>query len=342
MQITSNIQRELNSHELLKKVLVNKEKLTFIFDVDGTLLTEGGHGFEPVSQDAAKSEGPYKAWQYMLEHSYPQSLEQFKLFRTLRQLNQGIGVATTSDVNALLKLKLAGIDLNDLDFAVFLNREFTDQRILGVSKDVLEVNNPDVIDLATFIEAISNKYKIRIGIFETRYEKRKALDRLCKASSEMRALLTERKIVSVGDHEEDGYLAYRFNDYEAESPYRQSEPELFRPVEGGLGLMTTGYMPEEPSSKHGSESVSSLGVAAAYVAAVVTNNADARAFVDQVQKRHLTEYPLERKGEHVGSVHWINSFACEANFREDEAIDSTWSEIEAGGPLINPIRGLLN
>ena len=335
-QITPNIQRELNSHRLLKRVL-DGQQLTVIYDLDETFLTRGGEGFTTMEVNKASTEqGAYGYWKYVLEHSYPKSLMQFELINSLRQLNQGIGVATTSDVNALLELKLAGIDLNDLDFVIFQRMEgFEDPRLLNIHKEVLGVNNPDVKDLTTYIEAISAKYKVSIEMMRTRYEKRRALNSLCENDSRMQDLFL-RKLISIGDQEQDGYLALPFNDKEEDFPYWQSEPELFRPVEGGLGLMIPGNTPKNHSSPYGDEYVSSLGPATAYAAAVVTKNPEASGFVEQVQQRYLLDYALERQGKPVGSVHWINPFSGQ----DAGAAESTWSEIENGGPLMNKIRGL--
>ena len=296
--VTKNIKRELQCHELLEKLLA-RQKLTFIIDVDETVVqTSYANLQESQKQEELESNLPaYLTYQF--QHSYPTSLSTCQSIGKLHDLGQGVGFISRASFSTLMRLKMLGLDFNKIDFIGFGTcPDWLEASDIEYAKQCLGIEDKNIDSLEKLLKALEEKHNIQIATEQLPQEKWRTLHRLRGQANEGVRELINRPIVAIGDKQGDSEFEY---------------------TQGGLGIKL------ERNMKVSTNFTNSLGRAFCYGATVLSNNSAGREIVEQVQsngyfrEEEIHGSPIKR--------HSIQTLS-------DTEAKSTWKEIKSRGPLL--------
>lgn len=248
---------EMECLETLDRLLKG-EKRTFVFDIDGTAVNlkkpSNKSAQQPDTQDRT-SEGYLACFDYLLRNSYPTNPALPFLIKELKSRGHGIGFISGTDIKQLVRLKLAGVDLSDVDFIALLDKPYLwgggEQKFydivtghLGLERlDTDAIDRADLSCKEKLTDAIKAKYDIRIISFsdaypsETNsfYNKEFALTKLFNIGEPVIQEILQRPLIAIGDAHGDVNPAYPTKNYNGE----------YKPNPDSIGIQITENVKDE-------------------------------------------------------------------------------------------------
>ena len=160
VRVTKNVQRELECQALLERMLAG-QKLTFLFDVDETLV-QTHYGSLDKAQRADDLKSSFSEWvRFHHQHLYPTSLAIPKTIQTLHNLGQGVGIFSKAGIVSLLRLKVLGVDFKDVDFLGFHSDETLNESDISCIKEILGLSG-NHFSIDDIIKAFEDEHKLQI------------------------------------------------------------------------------------------------------------------------------------------------------------------------------------
>ena len=310
--------RESEYFDLLKTLLAGK-KYTFLFDIDNTITTPSSE-FSPSEVDKISfNYGINIVLKYILQRTFPTSIGHVELFNVLSDLEQNIGFITKGSIDALIRLKVAGVNFNDIDFVSIEPPINTDYHSTAAYGECLEIEDK-IRDFNDLLKAVEEKHGIKIDLYPPEGNKRYAQGQLYENGDEHIRAILEKPIIAIGDGVEDPYLAYPYKDFE-------QRYHCYEPVKGGIGIQLLGKSPKDSRDTV----VHSLGRAVCYAASLITGDSRGKEHVDDMSSKcEITKKPIRREDKVISEAHKITTHS---NRRD---VNKTWEELLKQGPIQEP------
>lgn len=296
---------EMECLETLDRLLKGKKR-TFVFDVDGTavnLKKPSNKSIQQPNMQDRTSEGYLACFDYLLQNSYLANPALPFLIKELKSRGHGIGFISATDTKQLVRLKLAGVDLSDIDFIALQDKPYLfgkEQQFYDIVATHLELERLDTQSLdeaginreQKLKDLIRAKYNTIVFSFSDAYpsetssfhNKEAALTKLFNIGNPEIQEILQRPLIVIGDAHGDINPAYPTKNYVGD----------FKPHPESIGIQIIENVQDEKYDfRQGFPN--SLGRAICFAAAQKTNGEEAKRFLEDISTLGLKGEKMEVK-----------------------------------------------